>query len=181
MVPDEEDAAHMDVDASVGDNPQDGGDGTGSALPGEMPSAEFLQEILSSTTNAPPQPAPLPVSADPQAVSVQFPWGTDTFRATPEEKCGRFVYKTRGSIDGKGGLTLSFTDEHGGCWELGGSTGTLYRRHGVDRSPSELIGYNEWQRSVGGGIIWITVMRSASSSTTGGWIDPALLAFDRKW
>merc|ERR1712110_359480 len=108
--------------------------------------------------------------------------------------------KTRGTVDGKGGLTLSYrepaataatgTDDAGsgkplsssgvGWWELGSkSGGCLYRHTTSATTPASLVGNLPWERSYGGAI-HIPVMISAKPDG-GGWIDPGILAFDQQW
>mmetsp|Transcript_11929 Transcript_11929/g.32752 ORF Transcript_11929/g.32752 Transcript_11929/m.32752 type:complete len:158 (-) Transcript_11929:99-572(-) len=116
----------------------------------------------------------------PSAVTVQFRWGVETFKRTDRVQCGRFVYKARGSVDGRGGLELSYSEHGGGSWELGGSSGgCLYRILTNAATPAALIGSQEWART-SGGTCHIIVMQSAATES-GGWIDPALLAFDQRW
>eukprot|EP00415_Alexandrium_ostenfeldii_P003001 UN3001 len=117
----------------------------------------------------------------PPAVTVEFMWGCQTFRRTEKTQCGRFVYKARGTVDGRGGLELSYSEHGGGSWELGSeSGGCLYRYRTDGDTPSVLVGNLQWSRR-SGGTIYVTLMQSAASSENGGWVDPALLAFHRKW
>merc|ERR1719282_1577530 len=81
------------------------------------------------------------------AVTVQFRWGTQVFYRTETVQCNRFVYKSRGTVDGKGGLILGYSDSDGGQWQLGsGSGGCLYRFRSAAESPAELIGDHPWER-----------------------------------
>mmetsp|Transcript_87159 Transcript_87159/g.247132 ORF Transcript_87159/g.247132 Transcript_87159/m.247132 type:complete len:172 (+) Transcript_87159:154-669(+) len=116
----------------------------------------------------------------PPAVTVQFMWGTQTFQRSEDVQGGRPVYRARGTVDGKPGLTLSYGEHGGGAWELGSNSGgCLYRIHTDAMSPGAFIGRQPWER-VYGGTIYVTVMQSAPTDS-GGWIDPALLAFDKEW
>mmetsp|Transcript_18389 Transcript_18389/g.53430 ORF Transcript_18389/g.53430 Transcript_18389/m.53430 type:complete len:168 (-) Transcript_18389:171-674(-) len=127
-----------------------------------------------------PEGPPAEASGGPPAVTVQFIWGTETFRRTDRVECGRFVYKTRGTVDGKGGLILGYAEHEGGCWELGSiSGGCLYRFQTDAKTPAGLVGCRPWTRRSGGGTCNIVVMQRAAE--TNGWVDPALLAFDRRW
>mmetsp|Transcript_29515 Transcript_29515/g.57912 ORF Transcript_29515/g.57912 Transcript_29515/m.57912 type:complete len:149 (-) Transcript_29515:71-517(-) len=120
-------------------------------------------------------------SPPPPAVTVQFRWGIETFRRTEDQQGGRFVYKAKGSVDGRGGLRLAYGEKNGGCWELGNSAGNCqYRLRSDAQSPGDFIGYQAWERAAGGGECWITVMKSAATDN-GGWVDPALLAFDKQF
>mmetsp|Transcript_84770 Transcript_84770/g.263727 ORF Transcript_84770/g.263727 Transcript_84770/m.263727 type:complete len:159 (-) Transcript_84770:14-490(-) len=117
----------------------------------------------------------------PPAVTVQFRWGIQTFQRTERMQCGRYVYQARGSVDGKGGLTLGYSEQGGGSWELGSSSGgCLYSFQTNAVTPAALVGNHPWERRAGGGTSHIIVMQSAATES-GGWIDPALLAFDKKW
>mmetsp|Transcript_11930 Transcript_11930/g.32754 ORF Transcript_11930/g.32754 Transcript_11930/m.32754 type:complete len:130 (-) Transcript_11930:99-488(-) len=93
---------------------------------------------------------------------------------------GKYTVQARGSVDGRGGLELSYSEHGGGSWELGGSSGgCLYRILTNAATPAALIGSQEWART-SGGTCHIIVMQSAATES-GGWIDPALLAFDQRW
>merc|ERR1719231_726682 len=96
----------------------------------------------------------------PEAVMVQFMWGAQEFRRTETMQCGRYLFKARGTADGKGGLTLGYSELNGGCWELGSpSGGTLYRIITDATSPAGFLGNQAWQRKAGGGQIFITIMQ----------------------
>eukprot|EP00928_Gymnodinium_smaydae_P008462 TRINITY_DN13083_c0_g4_i1.p1 TRINITY_DN13083_c0_g4~~TRINITY_DN13083_c0_g4_i1.p1 ORF type:complete len:196 (-),score=39.54 TRINITY_DN13083_c0_g4_i1:180-722(-) len=118
----------------------------------------------------------------PPAVTVQFMWGTQTFHRTDTQQSGRHVYRARGTLDGKGGLTLAYRESESeesapGFWELGNSSGScLYRLRTAALTPSELIGTMPWERSVGGGSVNIVMMQSVSVES-GGWVDPGLLPY----
>mmetsp|Transcript_86933 Transcript_86933/g.243633 ORF Transcript_86933/g.243633 Transcript_86933/m.243633 type:complete len:194 (+) Transcript_86933:179-760(+) len=165
--------ARPDTEAAMADadvNPEASPDG---ALAGDLAAAEMAQ--------APGCPAArLP---GPPAVTVQFMWGTQTFYRTGVLQSGRCVYKARGTLDGKGGLTLGYREaaagEQCGRWELGSvSGGCLYRLKSDASTPSEFVGNLPWERSYGG-TVHVTVMQSAQ--TTCGYVDPGLLAFDSLW
>eukprot|EP00435_Cladocopium_sp_Y103_P034819 s505_g9.t1 len=44
----------------------------------------------------------------PDLVTVEFRWGTETFFRTEDRTHGRYVYRSRGTLDGKGGLRLQY-------------------------------------------------------------------------
>eukprot|EP00811_Abedinium_folium_P008252 NODE_17624_length_933_cov_10.362283.p2 GENE.NODE_17624_length_933_cov_10.362283~~NODE_17624_length_933_cov_10.362283.p2 ORF type:complete len:224 (-),score=64.90 NODE_17624_length_933_cov_10.362283:262-846(-) len=131
-----------------------------------------------------------PSPPGPEAFSVQLMWGVETMTRQPYARCGRFVYKSRGSVDGRGGIELSYAaggqggeggeGDAGGSWEIGGpSSGCLYRIRSDALTPQALIGRLPWTRSYGG-VIYLTLVVSAATQS-GGWIDPQLLAFNKKW
>merc|ERR1712107_850143 len=106
--------------------------------------------------------------------------GTETMKRTKQVRCGRYVYKSRGSLDGRGGIELSYNDENNGCWEIGGpSSGCLYRLEAKCVTPEGILGDRIWTRSYGGDIHIIICVSVATDN--GGWIDPALLCFDRSY
>merc|ERR1719203_1466454 len=107
----------------------------------------------------------------PGGVTVQFMWGSQTFSRTDALQEGRYIYKARGTVDGKGGLTLCYSDRNGGSWELGSdSGGCLYYFETRAETPEGLVGHRQWTRRTGGST-WLVVMQSASTGS-GGWIDP---------
>mmetsp|Transcript_9406 Transcript_9406/g.17044 ORF Transcript_9406/g.17044 Transcript_9406/m.17044 type:complete len:154 (-) Transcript_9406:85-546(-) len=120
----------------------------------------------------------------PEVVKVQFMWAVETFRRTDAEESGRPVYRSRGSLDGHGGLRLRYNSQHSsGCWEIGGSSGPLYRMDTAASSPLSFVGKCQWKRVHGGRPIFITVgvSHTAEADEPSGWIEPALLAQERKW
>ena len=120
--------------------------------------------------------------AGPPAISVQFRWGSQVFKRTEELRCGRRVYKSRGTLDGKGGLTLAYSScRLTGSWELGSeSGGCLYFMESDAMTPSALIGNLQWARHPSG-TCFITIMQSAADAELGGWVDQPLLAMESMW
>mmetsp|Transcript_30761 Transcript_30761/g.56076 ORF Transcript_30761/g.56076 Transcript_30761/m.56076 type:complete len:227 (+) Transcript_30761:37-717(+) len=120
----------------------------------------------------------------PPIVTVQFKWGVETFTQTDIIECERFVYRSRGSLDGRGGLKLSYSapvdGATTGCWQLGSpSGGVLYRIENDGMTPAALLGNLPWKRAYGG-VVHITVMRKTEEAQeSAGWIDPPLLAGDK--
>eukprot|EP00929_Paragymnodinium_shiwhaense_P026766 TRINITY_DN15833_c0_g1_i1.p1 TRINITY_DN15833_c0_g1~~TRINITY_DN15833_c0_g1_i1.p1 ORF type:complete len:115 (-),score=19.01 TRINITY_DN15833_c0_g1_i1:63-407(-) len=113
---------------------------------------------------------------------VQFMWGAQEFRRTGVVQCGRYLFKARGTVDGKGGLTLGYSEDSGGCWELGSpSGGTLYRIKTDAASPAGFLGQQKWQRKAGGPDIYVTIMQRSVEQDLEGWIDPQLLAMEKDY
>lgn len=129
--------------------------------------------------------------APPAVITVQFRWAAQTFHRSDAVNCNRHVYRSRGALDGKGGLVLQYNDsvEHGKCWELGSlSGGVLYRLPSEATSPAGFIGNLPWNRT-GGGTCYVTVMRKNMAATAAdaaidevvGWVEPRLLAAESLW
>merc|ERR1712151_32535 len=93
------------------------------------------QESVSDTGAVVEEPA-----VGPDAVTVQFRWGVETFKRTDVVQSGRYVYKSRTTLDGRGGLTLGYKEDDSGIpahWALGsGSGGTLYRLENDGATPA---------------------------------------------
>ncbi|CAE8590862.1 unnamed protein product [Polarella glacialis] len=124
--------------------------------------------------------APSPAVIGPPEVTVQFRWAVETFRRTDLVEGARVVYRSRGTVDGKGGLKLSY-QETTAAWEVSSSSGgCLYRLPGNFASPADFVGSRSWQRSYGGECNLI-VMQKVHVEEDSGWLEPGLLAFDRPY
>mmetsp|Transcript_27043 Transcript_27043/g.58880 ORF Transcript_27043/g.58880 Transcript_27043/m.58880 type:complete len:166 (-) Transcript_27043:573-1070(-) len=117
-------------------------------------------------------------SGSPPAVTVQFAWGRSTFLKQDTSVGGRPVYQAKGSLDGKGGLTLKYNPEREkGAWEIASqSGGCLYFLESDSAHPGAHIGHHPWSR-VPRGVCHLTLMQSALTPA-GGWVDPELLAYE---
>ncbi|CAK0822184.1 unnamed protein product [Prorocentrum cordatum] len=119
-----------------------------------------------------------PGSRGPPALQVQFAWAAQLFQRTEVLSFGRHVYRTRGSLDGLGGLTLSYSMRQGGSWELGSpSGGCLYHFRSDAETPTVLVGCHPWSR-VPSGVCHITVGQRAEVEELCGWVDPGLFALE---
>ncbi|CAE7939528.1 unnamed protein product, partial [Symbiodinium sp. KB8] len=93
---------------------------------------------------------------------------------------GRHVYRSRGALDGKGGLRLQYEkSETAGAWEITSSAGRcLYRLKGNAASPADFIGRRSWDRSYGGECVLVVMQKAEADVEPGGWIEGGLLALD---
>ncbi|CAL1163407.1 unnamed protein product [Cladocopium goreaui] len=125
----------------------------------------------------------------PDLVTVEFRWGTETFFRTEDRTHGRYIYRSRGTLDGKGGLRLQYQmskseiderDDSG--WEICGSQGKcLYRLQTDAASPGDFLGSQTWARGDRSSITLVVMQKARADIEPGGWIEGGLLAFDRRW
>ncbi|CAK9033908.1 unnamed protein product [Durusdinium trenchii] len=120
----------------------------------------------------------------PAVVTVQFRWATETFLRTEDRAHGRHIYRSRGTLDGKGGLRLQYqkSESENGGWEISGSQGKcLYRLITDAESPADFLGSQTWARAFGEPTQLVVMQKHRAEIEPGGWIEPGLLAFDRSW
>eukprot|EP00931_Biecheleriopsis_adriatica_P120235 TRINITY_DN95350_c0_g1_i1.p1 TRINITY_DN95350_c0_g1~~TRINITY_DN95350_c0_g1_i1.p1 ORF type:complete len:179 (+),score=25.58 TRINITY_DN95350_c0_g1_i1:38-574(+) len=143
-----------------------------------MPEAMEIEEDTSSSPQSAETKQP---ALGPAVMKVQFRWAVETFLRTDRMEHGRFVYRSRGSLDGKGGLQLSYQkkpdlpDGFEGAWEISSSAGKcLYRLACDGDTPTALVGSRPWARSYGGECN-IVVMQSTQEDVVG-WVEGGLAA-----